>query len=152
MGRLLQIAPRASGLKLLDHFPTGNMVWLERYLHEAFAHRRVRLEWFRLTAEDVKLIRSITAADGVDDLPPAIAAQHTLNEANGFVWGEQDDMADIPRRTSRVAVQFPTDWANLIKKFAAERRMPVSWFLVELIQKDAIKLGITDLPVAPWDE
>jgi hypothetical protein len=44
-----------------DEAPTDprESVGLERYLHHAFAHRRVNGEWFRLTKEDLHRINHL---------------------------------------------------------------------------------------------
>lgn len=92
-----QIAPRDAGLELVTYFGTGNTVWLERYLHEAFSHRRVRGEWFYLSVADVRLLKSIgVEVNTVDELPSALVAQWVLNEAKGFEWGERNDKALVP--------------------------------------------------------
>ena len=56
---------RALGMQLpfevdLVHvIETNEPLVLERRLHEEFNHKRVRGEWFELSAEDVKYIKSI---------------------------------------------------------------------------------------------
>lgn len=69
---------------------------LERYMHQAFSHRRVKWEWFRLEPDDVALFCAAVAVDSIDDLPSRLVAQRVLNEANGFIWGEEDYSACVP--------------------------------------------------------
>jgi hypothetical protein len=60
---------------------TSRKGWLEPYMHAAFAHRRIRGEWFRLTHEEVVLFCSVPHADSPDDLPAAVVALHGANLA-----------------------------------------------------------------------
>lgn len=122
LARLRQIAPASAGLQLLTHIPTGNMRWLERYLHQAFSHHRVCGEWFKLTEEEVGLIHAIVSADGIDDLPAAVVALWTINEANEFQWGCAD--ADLPvpgRKVRNRMIGIPTPIADALEQWAAAR-------------------------------
>jgi len=94
--RLRQIAPAKDGLSLVSYIATGNMPWLENYLHEAFSHLRVRGEWFDLSETDVAAFVGILSADHVDELPSSIVAQRCLNENAGFRWGKMDSRAAVP--------------------------------------------------------
>ena len=96
LARLCRIAPKSLGLQLVHHIATGDMPWLERYLHQAFSHRRVRGEWFNLTDAEIGLLISVLSADDVDGLPSPVVAQWVLNEANGFEWGQEDKAAKLP--------------------------------------------------------
>lgn len=109
LARLSQIAPRAAGLKLVSYIATADSVWLERYMHEAFSHRRVRGEWFNLSEAESELFASIVTADNTDQLPQTLVARRVQNEANNFEWGEQDEFAPIPVRQYGHGVQFYTD-------------------------------------------
>jgi hypothetical protein len=58
------------GLQMIHRITSADGYWLEQYLHAAFGHWRVsRREWFCLSAADVALFRTITAANVADDLP-----------------------------------------------------------------------------------
>lgn len=118
-------------------------MWLEKYLHQAFSHRRVKLEWFRLTEEDVKLIRSITAADGVDDLPSAIAAQHTINEANGFGWGERDDAAEVCGAPTGFMVRLPDRFRPVMEALRKKNRRPMTEEVQIALEKYVLSEGIS---------
>lgn len=50
----------------------------------------------------------------------------------------------------RKPVQLPADWLKLAQELAAERPMPVTWLLVELIGKEAQSKGRKELPPTPW--
>jgi len=67
-------------------------------------------------------------------------------------------MPDMPKRkksgrhaTPRKPVQFPADWLDVARRRAvAERPVPLVYYLIELIKKDAEAAGDTDLPPVPW--
>lgn len=63
-------------LAVVHRIETANAVWLERYLHVAFRAARVRGEWFRLSADDVSALKSISRADTADQLPAVVTAMH----------------------------------------------------------------------------
>lgn len=52
--------------------------------------------------------------------------------------------------TPRKPVQMPADWLELAKRRAGTRPMPLVWYLIELIKKDAEAAGEKSLPVVPW--
>jgi hypothetical protein len=111
---------------LLTHIATGDMLWLERFLHRAFAHRRVKLEWFRLTDDEVTLILAIPAAESIDDVPSAVAALYGLNEHNGFRWGEQDGQADLPQvdRGKVFNIRLGEDLETAVANYIALQEVP----------------------------
>ena len=51
-----------------------------------------------------------------------------------------------PRKT----VQFPADWLKVAQELAAARPMPVAWFLIEMVKKEAESKGKKNLPPVPW--
>lgn len=53
-------------------------------------------------------------------------------------------------QTPRRAVQLPDEWVKVAKELASDRPMPVMWYLVELIQRDAEAKKKADLPPLPW--
>lgn len=55
---------------------TTEAVWLEAVLHAAHCDRRVRGEWFRLTDEDLRVIKSIAAASTFHDLPQSLLSRY----------------------------------------------------------------------------
>ncbi len=110
IARMSQIAPRDVCLQLVSYIPSADCVWLERFVHEAYSHRRVKLEWFRLSPGDVEDFKTIGEADDIDDLPSWLVARRVLNESNGFEWGEHDPDAAIPKRQAdKVPIQFFTN-------------------------------------------
>jgi Meiotically Up-regulated Gene 113 (MUG113) protein len=86
--RVGTIAPRSAGIVLVGTIPTAEPVWLEKILHGAFSHRRIRNEWFRMDETDTHLFLSIPAADRWEDLPHAIRGMWAVNEAREFEFGE----------------------------------------------------------------
>jgi hypothetical protein len=97
---MAQIAPREAGLQIRHYIASADRIWLERFMHEAYSHRRVKLEWFRLSAGDVEDFSTISEADNLDQLPSWVVARRVLNEANGFAWGERDDDILPPCKSS----------------------------------------------------
>lgn len=83
---------------LVGSIPTADPDWLEKMMHGAFSHRRIKNEWFRLDETDTALFLSIPSADRVEDLPHAIISMWAANEAEGFEYGEAHliDEIDIP--------------------------------------------------------
>ena len=54
--------------------------------------------------------------------------------------------------TPRRPVQFPVDWLLVAKRRAvADRPVPLMWYLVELVKRDAEAAGVKDLPPVPWE-
>ena len=48
-------------------------------------------------------------------------------------------------------MQFPEDWLAVARRRAvAERPVPLVYYLIELIKKDAEAAGDKDLPQVPW--
>lgn len=124
--RLAQIAPRDAGLKLLTYIPTSDTVWLERFMHEAFSHRRVKGEWFYLSVADVRLISSVAVeCNTIDDLPSAVVAQRVLNEANGFAWGERNDKMPLPVRDTGFTINLGEDRMLVIQQYIRRLKVPV---------------------------
>jgi ribosome-binding protein aMBF1 (putative translation factor) len=66
-------------MRVLGSIRTIQGLWLEKYLHRAFDHRRTRGEWFRLEDAEIALLLSTPQADRVGDLPTAIIALHRQN-------------------------------------------------------------------------
>lgn len=146
LARLLQIAPRRSGLELVSYIATADNVWLEGFMHEAFAHCRVRGEWFMPTVDEVKLFTSIVEADDIDALPSQIVAQRVLNEANGFQWGKMDKTANPPSHGKRM-VGIPTPLANALEAWAASRFSDLTTE-VRAAVRDYMKQNGIELPSA----
>lgn len=96
--RMAQLAPRDAGLQLRHYIASADRIWLERFMHEAYSHRRVKGEWFRLSAGDVEDFCTINDADDLDQLPSWVVAMRVLNEAEGFPWGELDEEAIVPNK------------------------------------------------------
>lgn len=68
----------------IQHFiKTKDCKWLEKYLHVAFAHARIRLEWFTFSKEDIAsiiLIKEIASLDYVPEWLVALNAANKLKE------------------------------------------------------------------------
>lgn len=82
-------------------------------MHEAYSHRRVKGEWFRLSAGDVEDFCTIGEADDLDQLPSWVVARQVLNEANGFEWGERDDKALVPTKPAFAVSVYDEDFVML---------------------------------------
>lgn len=55
-------------------------------------------------------------------------------------------------KTPRTPIQMPTEWHVVAKSRAKAAKQPVLWYLITLIEKDAIEAGMTKLPAPPWDK
>ena len=53
-------------------------------------------------------------------------------------------------KTPRKPVQLPEDWLTVAQEMASERMTPASWFIVELIRREAEASGRKGLPPVPW--
>lgn len=138
--RVRQIAPKRFDLRLLFAIPTANPESLEGWLHQAFAHRRVKGEWFRLTEEEVALMRSIPSADSPADLPAAVLALRQVNEADGFTWGEKCDATGVPshgRKQINVRVDAATE--ELIERLKPAVAAALG---VDITATDLVRLGM----------
>lgn len=81
IGRSKNPDKRLKGLCLMPGDPsvigrvrTSNAVWLEKYLHTAYSHKRDAGEWFRLDNDDIQTILSIGEAHSLDELPESITS------------------------------------------------------------------------------
>jgi hypothetical protein len=74
--RLEQIATGPHRLELLHQIATDDTAKLEAYFHRAFAHRRVRGEWFKLDAAELVAFMSVAAYHDEADLPATIRELH----------------------------------------------------------------------------
>jgi hypothetical protein len=63
---------------------------------------------------------------------------------------EPDRTAPRPPGTSLI----PVEWWDVADALAAARPrpMPLTWWVIELILRDAEALGMTGLPMTPWEE
>lgn len=57
---------------LLHQIASNHFDLIEKALHQRFREVRFRCEWFRLTEEDIALIKTVERADTVEDLPPEL--------------------------------------------------------------------------------
>lgn len=54
--------------------------------------------------------------------------------------------------TPRKPVQIPVDWIKLARRRAvADRPVPLVWYLIELIKRDAEAAGEEGIPAVPWE-
>lgn len=71
--RLNSFSPRLPVKLVVAHVITSaNEVWLERALHLAFRHRRGLGEWFKLSTEDMAMLKTVFHANNEGDLPVCI--------------------------------------------------------------------------------
>lgn len=59
--------------------------------------------------------------------------------------------AGSDRKTHRVNVGVPEEWHAVMRKLAAKQKQPVLYMLIALVEQEASKQGLADLPVPPWD-
>jgi hypothetical protein len=55
-------------------------------------------------------------------------------------------------KTPRINVGVPEEWHAVLRKLAAKRQQPVLYTLISLVEQEATKVGIEDVPSPPWDE
>lgn len=56
-------------------------------------------------------------------------------------------------KSPRTPLQMATAWVELARKIASRRAQPTTWYLIKLIEQDAIKEGMEgELPPYPWEE
>lgn len=53
--------------------------------------------------------------------------------------------------TLRVNVGVPEPWHSLLRRIAAANRQPVLYAIITLAKAEAERLGLTDIPTAPWE-
>lgn len=66
-------------LELVHKIETESPSWLEVTLHEAFAHCRVRGEWFRMAAEEVAFFKALEGINCEEQLPEIVNALRYRN-------------------------------------------------------------------------
>jgi hypothetical protein len=85
IGKTIDLASRVKQLTLphgadvLHTIQCENFDWLEKYLHKAFHHCRVKGEWFSLTPLEVEIVKNITMAEAATDLPFVVQAMYGTN-------------------------------------------------------------------------
>lgn len=65
---------------------------------------------------------------------------------------KKPDTSEERRITQRVNVGIPEPWHAVARKLAAKRKQPVLYLLIGLLEEEAKKEGITEIPPAPWKE
>ncbi len=79
--RFAALRKRHPDLEPLHAVASERHVWLEKYLHAAFADRHIGGEIFMLESADVANLRGIPArVDSEADLPAALIARHLFRE------------------------------------------------------------------------
>lgn len=53
-------------------------------------------------------------------------------------------------KTLRKPVVLTAEWHAIAEELAAEQKMPVAWYVTDLLRAEAELKGIPDLPVLPW--
>jgi len=66
-------------LELVHKIETESPSWLEVTLHEAFAHCRVRGEWFRMATEEVAFFKALESINSEEQLPEIVNALRYRN-------------------------------------------------------------------------
>lgn len=127
--RIKHLARKDAGLSLSFAFAVNCRTTWENYLHQAFAHRRVRGEWFRLQEEDIDILASITELAG-DSLPLSLTDLHSMNTARNFACGGEELPGDFDflTRECRTAeptkpIRFPESMVKRIHRLAAHHEM-----------------------------
>jgi hypothetical protein len=113
--------------------PSDRHNWLEKYLHAAFAAKRVRGEWFRLTDGELDSLREVPFAHQESDLPKAVIV---LNRARCEEVRLKKILArkQRPKRVaSRTNISFPPELRRKLKEAAQRNGMTVEgavrkWF------------------------
>lgn len=59
---------------------------------------------------------------------------------------KQSGKHKTPRRT----YHFPAEWSVLIRRIAASKKTHATWWMIELVQAEAEKLGF-ECPSPPWE-
>ncbi len=54
--------------------------------------------------------------------------------------------------TKRVNVGMPEKWHAIARRLSAKKQQPVTYLLIALLQAEAAKQGLNDLPSPPWEE
>lgn len=134
-------------LREVISFPTHDFLGLERYLHTAFNHKRVRGEWFRLSAEDLALISQIQIQGGFAVYPPELAKLHQsagrVSLRQKHAWGRSDSNASKMVRVPRWLAAGCRDMGNL-----QSPRESIAQVLERLVG-DSIRREYADLPPLP---
>lgn len=94
--RVKALAGKGFDLQIIHTISTDQMECLEKYLHQAFSHRRVKREWFRLSRSEVELVKSVPTTNETNELPRLVHRLWKYNLAKGFVWGENNPYAIVP--------------------------------------------------------
>lgn len=65
--------------------------------------------------------------------------------------GKKKKPAGGKHTTPRRAIQFPEDWFLVAQALASEgKAQPTTWYLIDLIRKDAEEKGYRPVPLLPW--
>jgi hypothetical protein len=55
-------------------------------------------------------------------------------------------------KTARSPIQLPAAWDDIAQQRATQLKQPKLWYLIWLIEQDAIANGFTGVPAGPWDK
>jgi len=77
--------------------------------------------------------------------PPVRGTTDRMAKSNKKNSGES-------RPTPRQNVGVPEPWHAVMRRLAAVKQQPVLYLIIGLAKAEAERLGITDLPPAPWEE
>ncbi len=101
--RAAAIGGTATPVPIVLSVPCEWATKLERYLHQAFHHRRVHGEWFRLTEKDLATLQRLRFAHDVGGgIPQAIQRLHKSNEKVGVqiagrIWKQLNTIWNLKR-------------------------------------------------------
>ncbi len=133
--RLPQLGPPIAGLAMRHTIQSTMYAELERWLHQAFSHRRVRSEWFRLTPDEVDLLCGVGQANAISDLPDSLLLLRARNETTGFRWGGEP--GELPVKINK-QLTFKVDremWATMSRlRIAMTRSIGINITTTRLVQ------------------
>jgi hypothetical protein len=125
--RLDQLAALPVRIAVHAAIGTDNASWLEAYLHTAFAHCLAGREWFRLTDDDIELLKAIPVASCEADLPGTVATMHR---------------EEVERRRQRkpklTTVAVSVEFARMLKDLARASDATIAEYCDDRIAPDLV--------------
>jgi hypothetical protein len=120
IGRLVQLDTGPSPARLLHEILSAAAPDVETALHAAFADKRVRGEWFRLSPEDVAMICAIGQCDRPEELPAQLRELRPIPAAIGKSVGRGILVRLTLRQYEKVRLAAESEGMSLVRWMVRE--------------------------------
>jgi len=78
------------------------------------------------------------------------AILHPMPPKKSKASGDKSASSSGKHKKKRIGVNFDQDWHAAMRVLAAKRKMPVLWYLMDLVKADA-DANMVETPAPPWE-